>query len=99
MWAPGRGYVEYRVFLDGAPIGRGGRFGCSLGFGDNDLPAKVLLPTVVGGRRHARRRSDQRTISAEPNAGPPVPQGGKRQSRRSSAGLRAGDSGGDGRRS
>jgi hypothetical protein len=45
MWAPGQAYLEYRIFLDGALVGRGGRSGCSLGAGGNDLPARALLPS------------------------------------------------------
>ncbi|MCX6550629.1 MAG: hypothetical protein NTY02_06440 [Acidobacteria bacterium] len=40
---PGRSITEIRIFVDGRLAGRGGRCGCSLGFGKGDLPAVALL--------------------------------------------------------
>jgi len=40
---PLRGYHEVRIFVDGRLAGRGGRCGCSLGFGGNDLPAVAAI--------------------------------------------------------
>lgn len=51
--------MEYRIFFDGRIVARGGRFGCSLGMGGCDLPAKALLPDgtllVVGESRVVER--------------------------------------------
>ena len=44
---PGRSVLEFRVFVEGKLAGRGGRCGCSLGFGGSDLPAVAQ----VGGSR------------------------------------------------
>jgi hypothetical protein len=40
---PGRSITEIRIFVNGQLAGRGGRCGCSLGFGKGDLPAVALL--------------------------------------------------------
>jgi hypothetical protein len=40
---PGRSIREVRVFVDGTLAGRGGRCGCSLGFGGGDLPAVARI--------------------------------------------------------
>jgi len=40
---PGRTITEIRIFVDGRLEGRGGRCGCSLGVGGNDLPAVALI--------------------------------------------------------
>ena len=39
----GRSITEIRIFVDGRLAGRGGKCGCALGFGKNDLPAVALL--------------------------------------------------------
>jgi len=44
---PGRTITEIRIFVDGRLAGRGGRCGCSLGVGGDDLPAVAL---IGGGR-------------------------------------------------
>ena len=59
---PGRSITEIRIFVDGRLAGRGGRCGCSLGFGKGDLPAVALLgggkaltvDDVTDGALHAR---------------------------------------------
>lgn len=38
-YGPGRSILEFRIHADGRLVGRGGRCGCSLGFGGDDLPA------------------------------------------------------------
>jgi hypothetical protein len=40
---PGRTITEIRIFVDGRLAGRGGRCGCSLGVGGDDLPAVALI--------------------------------------------------------
>jgi len=40
---PLRGYDEVRIFVDGRLAARGGRCGCSLGFGGDDLPAVAAI--------------------------------------------------------
>ena len=40
---PGRSHREIRIFVAGRLGGRGGRCGCALGFGANDLPAVAAL--------------------------------------------------------
>lgn len=40
---PGRFFEEYRIFVDDVLGGRGGRCGCSLGFGGRDLPAVAAI--------------------------------------------------------
>ena len=61
--APGRSYLEYRVFAGGELVGRGGTFGCSLGVGGSDLPVRVAVGEVVlvigeGGVLEVRERRD-----------------------------------------
>ena len=43
-YAPGRSYVEFRIFVNGTLAGRGGSAGSSLGgSGNSDLPAVALI--------------------------------------------------------
>lgn len=42
-FGPGRSVREVRIFVDAELRGRGGRCGCSLGFGGGDLPAVARL--------------------------------------------------------
>ena len=59
---PGRSITEIRIFVDDRLAGRGGRCGCALGIGKNDLPAVALLgggkaltvDDVTSGALHAR---------------------------------------------
>lgn len=42
-YGPGRSVREFRIFVDGELAGRGGKCGCSLGFGGGDLPAVARI--------------------------------------------------------
>lgn len=46
-YGPGRSFLEFRIFVDGQLTGRGGRCGCSLGMGGNDLPAVGRLASTL----------------------------------------------------